>query len=318
MELIRGQHNIRARHFGCVATIGNFDGVHLGHRAIIDQLIRIGQKASLPTVLITFEPKPREFFAGQNAPARLTRFREKVEILLGTPLDRVLCLRFNRELAHLSPREFVETLLVGRLGIKHLIVGDDFRFGRNAQGDIAYLREAGARHDFQVAQHATFHVDGIRVSSSWIRTTLAAGDMDLAAKLLGRSYSMDGRVIQGDQIGRTLGFATANIRLRRLVSPLAGVYAVLVHGITDQPCPGVANVGTRPTVSGSLNQLEVHILDFMGDIYGRHVRVDFLHHLRSERRFGSMDELRNQIQRDIQAARGRFADLSPPRALNSQ
>ncbi len=321
MELIRGQHNIQLRHFGCVATIGNFDGIHLGHQAIIGQLERIGNQTDLPTLLITFEPKPREFFAGGKAPARLTRFREKMRILMNTSLQRVLCLRFSQSLANLHPQQFVETLLVEKLGIRKIIVGDDFRFGRNATGDVDFLRNAGIRYGFEVIQRATYCVNSKRVSSSWIRDALAKGNMELAAILLGHPYSMHGRVAQGDRIGRTIGFATANIRLRRLVSPLSGVYAVQVHGIVEHPLPGLANVGARPTVSGSRNQLEVHILDFDGDIYGRHVEVDFLHHLRSEQQFESLQALRSQIQRDAQVTRRFFAQRghsdkqSKPRVL---
>ena len=308
MEFIRGQHNLKPHHRGCAATIGNFDGVHLGHQAVIEQLVRVGRTLGLPTVLITFEPKPREFFAGRKAPARLTRFREKMYALMDTPLERVFCLRFNRSLASLSPQNFVEDVLVNGLEIRQLIVGDDFRFGRNAEGDVDFLREAGIRYSFQVTQTDTFCVDGHRVSSSRIRSALANGNLDQAARLLGRPYSMDGRVAQGDRIGRTIGFATANILLRRLVSPLSGVYAVQVHGVAEKPLPGVANVGTRPTVGGTESQLEVHILDFKGDIYGRHVKVDFLHHLRSERQFESLDALRSQIQQDTREACAFFID----------
>jgi riboflavin kinase/FMN adenylyltransferase len=308
MELIRGQHNLRPRHRGCVATIGNFDGVHLGHQAIITQLVRIGRATELPTVLITFEPKPREFFAGENAPARLTRFREKMQILMATTLDRLLCLRFNRSLANLSHLEFLEDVLVCGLGVKQIIVGDDFKFGRKAQGDVAFLREASAAHAFKVIQRDTYRVDGKRVSSSWVRESLATGDMMLTARLLGRPYSMQGRVTPGDRIGRTLGFATANILLRRLVSPVSGVYAVQVRGLSEEALPGIANVGTRPTVKGKRSQLEVHIFDFERNIYGSHVQVDFLHRLRSEQAFDSLENLRKQIERDAGEARTFFAD----------
>lgn len=307
MELIRGQHNLRPQHRGCVATIGNFDGVHLGHQAIIAQLVSIGRANELPTVLITFEPKPREFFAKNNAPARLTRFREKMQILMATTLDRVLCLRFNRSLAELSHTDFLERVLVHGLGVRQIIVGDDFKFGRKAQGDVAFLRAAGAAHNFKVIQRNTYRVDGKRVSSSWVRESLATGDMMLAARLLGRPYSMQGRVAQGDKIGRTIGFATANIQLRRLVSPVSGVYVVQVSGLSQAALPGIANVGTRPTVNGKQSQLEVHLLDFERNIYGYHVQVDFLHRLRSEQAFDSLERLREQIERDAGEARIFFA-----------
>lgn len=303
MELIRGQHNIKPHHHGCVLTIGNFDGVHLGHQAIIQQLAHIAEDAGLPAVLMTFEPQPQEFFAGDNAPARLTRFREKWDVLETSSLDRVLCLRFNRALASLPPEEFIEQLLLARLGVKYIVVGDDFRFGRNGAGDISLLRSVGENNGFQALNCHTYQFNERRISSSWIRETLAQGDLVLARQLLGRPYSMQGHVTYGDQLGRTIGFATANIALQRSVSPLTGVYAVQVLGLSGHALAGVANIGTRPTVGGLQTRLEVHLFDFEENIYGRYIKVLFLKKIRNEQRFDSFATLQEQIRRDAEQAR---------------
>jgi len=308
MELIRGQHNLRPRHRGCVATIGNFDGVHLGHQTILAQLAEQAARLRLPRLVITFEPQPQEFFAGPNAPpARLMRLREKLQALAGLGIERVLCLEFDHRLATMPAPTFIETLLVDQLGIRYLVVGDDFRFGHRRAGDFAMLVEAGQRHGFAVADNHSYILDGERVSSTRIRQALGQGDLELAARLLGRPYDMCGRVAHGDRRGRTIGFPTANIHLHRRVTPVYGVYAVLLSGPELRPWPGVANVGRRPTVRGTREQLEVHLLDYRGDLYGRHVKVDFLHYLRPEQRFESLDALRRQIQQDEQAARAYFS-----------
>lgn len=308
MELIRGQHNLRPRHRGCVATIGNFDGVHLGHQAILTQLSRQAARLRLPRLVITFEPQPQEFFASPTAPpARLMRLREKLVALDGLGIERMLCLKFDHGLAAMPAEVFIEQLLVDRLGIRYLVVGDDFRFGYRRLGDFALLVKAGQRHGFEVADTASHLLDGERVSSTRIRQALAQGDLELATRLLGRPYDICGRVAHGDQLGRTLGFPTANIHLHRRLTPIGGVYAVLMSGAGLRPWPGIANIGRRPTVSGKDERLEVHLLDFRGDLYGRHVKVDFLHYLRPERRFDSLDALRRQIRQDEYAARGWFA-----------
>ena len=303
MELIRGQHNIRLRHHGCALTIGNFDGVHLGHQTIATQLMQLAEDAGLPSLLMIFEPQPREFFAGANAPARLTRLREKIIALQQTQLDRVLCLRFNHALAHMSPQAFVEQLLVKQLGARYIVVGDDFRFGHRGAGDVALLRSMGERCGFQVLRCDTYLIDHRRVSSSWIRQTLRDGDLVQAARLLGRRYSIQGRVQWGDQIGRTLGFPTANIALHRQIIPLAGVYAVRIQGLAPPSLPGVANIGKRPTLAGQEPRLEVHLFDFDRDIYGHNISVEFWHKLRGEQRFESLAALQVQIQRDAEQAR---------------
>lgn len=308
MELIRGQHNLRPRHRGCVATIGNFDGVHLGHQAILAQLAEQAARLRLPRLVITFEPQPQEFFAGPTVPpARLMRLREKLLALDGLGIERVLCLEFDHRLAAMPAETFIDELLVHRLDIRYLVIGDDFRFGHRRAGDFAMLVEAGRRQGFEVADNHSYIVDGERVSSTRIRQALSQGELDLAARLLGRPYDMCGRVAHGDRRGRTLGYPTANIHLHRRVTPVYGVYAVLTSGPGLPPWPGAANVGRRPTVQGVREQLEVHLLDFQGDLYGRHVRVDFLRYLRPERRFESLDALRQQIQRDESDARAWFA-----------
>lgn len=309
MELIRGQHNLRSWHRGCVATIGNFDGVHLGHRTILEQLARQAAQLRLPRMVITFEPQPQEFFVGPNAPpARLMRLREKLLALEGLGIEQVLCLKFDRRLAAMPASIFIEELLVQRLGVRYLVVGDDFRFGYRRAGDFTLLVSAGQQYGFEVADTHSHSVDGERVSSTRIRQALAQGDLETAARLLGRPYDMCGRVAHGDRIGRTLGFPTANIRLHRRVTPLYGVYAVLMSGAGLQPWPGVANIGHRPTVQGVRPQLEVHLLGFHGDLYGQRVKVDFMRYLRSEQRFESLPALRAQIQRDAHAARTYFSE----------
>jgi riboflavin kinase/FMN adenylyltransferase len=259
-------------------------------------------------LVITFEPQPQEFFAGPKAPpARLMRLREKLLALDGLGIERALCLKFSRQLAAMPAPAFIEELLVARLGIRYLVVGDDFRFGHRRAGDFAMLVEAGQRHGFEVANTYSYILDSERVSSTRVRQALGQGDLELAARLLGRPYDMCGRVAYGDQIGRTIGFPTANIHLLRRVTPVYGVYAVVMSGPGLQLWPGVANIGHRPTVRGVRAQLEVHLLDFQGDLYGQQVKVDFLHYLRSEQRFESLDALRRQIQRDERAARAYFA-----------
>jgi riboflavin kinase/FMN adenylyltransferase len=308
MQLIRGLHNLKPAHRGCVATIGNFDGVHLGHQAVIGQLAEKAAELGLPSVVVTFEPQPPEFFAPERAPARLTRFREKLQALRRFSVGRVMSLRFDEHLATLSPEEFVRLLLVEGLAVRYLVVGDDFRFGKGRAGDFRMLQEAGRAHGFQVINLHTFSVDGERVSSTRIRNALAEGRLADAEKLLGRPYRMCGRVAHGDKRGRLIGFPTANIHLHRTRTPVSGVFAVEMFGLEREPLQGVANVGSRPTVGGTRALLEVHLFDFAGDVYGRYVHVDFVHKLREERRFESFDALKQQILLDADAARDYFRD----------
>lgn len=305
MQLIRGLHNLNPSHHGCVATIGNFDGVHRGHQAVFNELLEEGRRLGLPATVITFEPQPLEFFAPDKAPARLTRLREKLQAIGSSGIQRVLLLEFNHHLAAMSAEDFVQRILVDGLGIRHLYVGDDFRFGQGRQGDKALLQRMGQQHGFAVDNLCTVSLDGERISSTRIRRALEQGDLATAAACLGRPYRVCGRITHGDKRGRTIGFATANVDLKRKVCPLHGVFAVRVSGIeTDRALPGVANIGTRPTVSGKPRYLlEVHLFDFAGDIYGRHVEVEFVQHLRGERRFDSFELLRQQIVLDSQQAR---------------
>jgi riboflavin kinase/FMN adenylyltransferase len=311
MELIRGLHNLKPRHQGCVATIGNFDGVHLGHQAVIRQVMDKAKELGLPVVVITFEPQPQEFFCPDDVPARLTRFREKLLVLESLFVDRVLCLRFNRHLASLTADEFVQRILVNGLGIKYLVVGDDFKFGKDRSGDFEYLQSIGPELGFEVSDTDSFSFAGERVSSTGIRTALETGDLLLAKQMLGRDYGMCGRVAHGDKRGRTIGFPTANIYLHRKSSPLYGVYSVQLHSkhpqIGGRVVNGIANVGQRPTVGGTRTLLEVHLFDFAGDIYGAYVDVTFLQKIRDEQRFESFEALKAQIVRDVEQAKAFFA-----------
>lgn len=313
MELIRGWHNLRPQHRGCVATIGNFDGVHLGHQAVIGQLAEKAQELGLPTQVILFEPQPQEFFHPDAAIPRLTRLREKLQALRRFSVDRVLCLRFDSRFAAMEPEEFIRRILIDGLGVRYLVVGDDFRFGHKRRGDFDMLAAAGAKHGFQVVNMHTVTIDAERVSSTRIRATLAAGDLATAEKLLGRPYRMCGRVAHGDKLGRTLGFPTANIHLHRKATPITGIFAVEVFGLRIEPVPGAANVGTRPTVGGTRTLLEVHLLDFHEDIYGEQVQVNFLRKFRDEKRFDSLDELRRWITRDVEDVRAFFREYHPAR-----
>lgn len=309
MQLIRGLHNLRPEHRGCVATIGNFDGVHLGHQAVIGQLAEKADELCLPTVLITFEPQPMEYFR-PRAPSRLTRLREKVQALRRFRVDRLLCLPFNRALAEMPAEAFIERVLVAGLGVKYLVVGDDFRFGKNRSGDFAMLQKAGEQFGFQVVNMHTFMIDEQRVSSTRVREALNSGELAEAERLLGRSYRMSGRVAHGEKLGRQLGFPTANIHLHRKATPLQGIFVVEVFGMQGEPLPGVASLGTRPTLDGKKTILEVFLFDFDRDIYGKYLHVSFLHKLRDEARFATLDALTVQIAKDVEDARQYFEKLN--------
>jgi len=304
MRVIRGLHNLKLEHRGCVATIGNFDGVHLGHKAVFGRLLEKGHALGLPGTVITFEPQAMEYFAPDAAPARLTRLREKLAALMDCGIEQVILLEFGPKLARMEARKFVHKLLVDGLGVRHLLVGDDFRFGRGREGDFRLLEAMGREHGYAVEDlHTVTHGDE-RVSSTRIREALARGEFELARHLLGRPYRICGRIGHGNKRGRSIGYPTANLNLHRRVSPLRGVYAVMVGGVADHPWPGVANVGNRPTVDGGARYLlEVHLFDFEGDIYGRHAEVEFQLKLRDERKFESFDQLKEQIDRDVVAAR---------------
>ena len=289
-----------------VLTIGNFDGVHVGHRALLAHLREVGAARGLLPAVLTFEPHPREFFAPNAAPARLSTLREKLELLAEDGVQLACVCHFNAAFAALTACAFIEQVLVRTLRVRHLVVGDDFRFGADRVGDFALLQQAGERHGFTVATLDSVLVDGQRASSSGVREALAAGDLESAAQQLGRPYVMDGRVVHGDKIGRQLGFHTANIRIKHDPLPLSGVFAVEVAGLGPQPLPGVANLGRRPTVGGVRSLLEVHLFDFNRDIYGAHLTVRFRHKLRAEQKFPNFDALREQIARDVVEARAYF------------
>ncbi|GAA5217019.1 bifunctional riboflavin kinase/FAD synthetase [Corallincola platygyrae] len=307
MELIRGVHNLLPQHHGCVLTIGNFDGVHLGHQAVIGSLRAKGETLGLPVTVMTFEPQPQELFQPDIAPPRLCTLTEKVAKLAELSVDRVLCASFNRKLASLSAEQFVEELIVSKLGVRHLVVGDDFRFGAKRLGDFEMLRQAGAKHGFSVESTKSFCRQQQRISSTLIRQALACGDLTLAEEMLGRPYSISGRVFHGDKKGRQLGFPTANLALKRHKVALSGVFAVKVHLFEDDTVyQGVANLGDRPTMNGREPRLEVHLFDYQGDLYGKRIEVQLLDKLRDEQKFESFAALTAQIEKDTTQARRFF------------
>ncbi len=312
MELIRGRHNLRARHRGCAVTIGNFDGVHLGHRAVIEQVAARGRALGVPACVITFEAHPREYFNRDAAPPRLSRVRDKADAIAALGVERLLVLRFDRNLAEQEPETFVDRILVDGLGVQHVAVGDDFRFGRRRRGDIDLLHTLAPARGFDVEAAATHMVGGERVSSTRVRAALAAGDMATAAELLGGPYTVRGRVVHGDKLGRDLGYPTANIALDGFRLPTTGVFSVLACDASGRRLPGVANLGWRPTIQGERALLEVHAFDFDGDLYGAHLRVQLLERLRGEERFESLDALVERMHLDAEAAR---ADLAARGAL---
>ena len=288
-------------------TIGNFDGVHLGHRAMVGLLIDAARKRQLAPCVMTFEPHPREFFAPDRAPTRLTSLREKLELLDELGVEQVHVRRFDYNFARVSAEEFIEQVLVAGLNVRWVLVGDDFRFGARRHGDVAMLREALGRSGVEVAQMQTVLLDGIRVSSTAVRERLASGDLHGAAQLLGRPYSISGRVVGGEQLGKRLGFPTANLQLKHNRPPLAGIFVVEVLGLDQRPLEGVASLGVRPTIKeGGVPVLEVHLLDFARDIYGEHLQVRFLHKLRDEKKFADLETLKRHIATDIDDARRFF------------
>ncbi len=303
MQLIRGIHNIRPEHFGCVATIGNFDGVHLGHSEIIKRLKRLGAERRVPSMVVVFEPQPAEFFARGRVPARLTRLREKFHLLAERGVERLLVLRFTRELAAMPPDRFVGELLVRKLGIRALIIGDDFRFGSGRGGDFALLQELAERHDFVMEQTVPFLFIGKRISSTYVRDLLLHGYYHEAIRMLGHPYCIEGRVVHGHKRGREWGFPTINLDLHRRKSPIAGIFAVKVHGLGAQPRPGVGYVGSRPTIDDPRFVLEVHIFDYDAECYGQYVGIEFIDKIRDDIKFDSFAAMAEQIGRDCESAR---------------
>lgn len=308
MRLIRGIPHLPVFKSGCVLTIGNFDGVHLGHKAVIEKLAERGKTLGLPVVILIFEPQPLEYFLGVDAPPRLTRLREKAIQFAKLPVDDLVIVRFNKQFADSDAERFVEEVLVNRLNVKHLVIGDDFHFGKARKGDFAMLKEKGKVSGFEVEDTGSWQMDGQRVSSTSIRNALAIGDLKKAEAMLGYHYSVCGRVVHGDKRGRIMGYPTANIRMARKNIPVSGVFAVTMTGIDSLEFQGVANVGIRPTVDGSDKVvLETYLFNFDQDIYGYTVEVHFKKKIRAERRFQTMDGLKAQIVNDVIEAKRFFA-----------
>lgn len=305
MELVRGSLNVRESLCGGVVTLGSFDGVHLGHQALVRATVTLARRLGVPAIMLSFEPLPREYLQPQAPPARLTNLRERWRVLQGMGLDALVLLRFGEALRQMTGNEFLE-LLTKRLAVRGVVVGHDFRFGRGGEANAEFLQVAGREAGFSVEVVSPVETEGARVSSSAVRTALANGAFGEAARLLGRPYSMRGRVVAGQQLGRTLGFPTANLRLRRRVSPLQGIYAVRVKGVADEGWPAVASLGTRPTVGGVEPLLEVFLLDYSADLYGRELEVEFIAHLRDELRFESVELMVAQMHRDVAVARERL------------
>jgi len=285
-------------------SVGNFDGIHRGHQAMLQRLLAGARKRGLESCVLTFEPHPREFFAAQTAPTRLTSLREKLELLAAHGIERTHVQRFDRPFAALAPEVFVEQVLAKRLKARWLLIGEDFRFGAKRAGDLALLKRLGPQFGYEVEVLPAVARAGARVSSSAVRAALAGGDLAAAEDLLGRPYSISGRVVHGRKLGRELGFATANVQLKHNRPPLTGIYAARVHGVGTSSRPAVVSLGVRPTITASGRAvLEVHLFDFSDDLYGAHMRVDFLHKIRNEEKYPDLGALKAQIERDVQAAR---------------
>ena len=302
MQLVRGIHNIQPEDHGCVLTIGNFDGVHKGHQRVIEALVARAKALNCTAAVLVFEPQPQELFAADKAPARLCRLRDKYALLEKLGVERLICVNFTRKFASQSAKQFIEHLLVEKLGIKHLIVGDDFHFGKNRLGDFAMLSEAGEEFGFAVTDTASCKMADCRVSSTAIRHALEQDNLTDVENMLGRPYSIIGKVFHGDKRGRQLGFPTANVLLKRRKSPLDGVFAVVVktnNGIFN----GVANIGSRPTINGLRQQLEVHIFNFDDDLYGQCIEVIIKKKLRQVMKFDSLEALTAQIKLDSEQAK---------------
>ncbi len=299
-------------HSPVALTIGNFDGVHLGHRAMLDELARASHRLGILSCVMIFEPQPREFFAPDKAPARLTSLREKLEQLEACGVNHVHVCRFNYAFAQIAAQDFIERVLVRGLGVRWLQVGDDFRFGSRRAGDFVMLKQEAPRLGFEVKALPSVMVEGLRVSSTAVRDALAAGDCARAARLLGRTYGIGGRVVRGDQLGRKLGYPTANVQMKHNRAPLCGIFAVEVHGAAQNVVRGAASLGVRPTVKvqGASAVLEVYLFDFKEEIYGHSIRVDFLHKLRDEEKYADLETLKRQIALDVENAQKYFQNAS--------
>ena len=307
MQILRSLHSSDAR--PCAVTIGNFDGVHRGHQSLLHELQQAAQMRGLQTAVVTFEPHPREFFTPQQAPVRLTSLREKLELFRAAGIDRVHVCRFNAMFARKTADEFIHALH-DDLHAKYVLIGDDFRFGSGRSGDFALMRQIGAQRGFEVAAvHSVLH-DSVRISSTAIRAALVAGKLDVARDYLGRPYSISGRVVHGDGMGRKIGFPTANVQMKHNLPPLTGIYVVEAHSDGIGVLQGVASLGVRPTVHHDARRvLEVHLFEFAQQIYGKHLRVEFLHKLRDEEKYPNLEALTQQIARDVNNAKQWFVDL---------
>ncbi len=307
MQLVRGLHNLKSEHRNCAVTIGNFDGVHHGHQALLRLLAEKAGEKNVPSCLMSFDPLPHEYFSTNKPAPRLTSARERytsiIELDASLRPDMLLILRFDDSLARLTAEEFVSNVLVDALAVKAVVIGDDFRFGNGRAGDFAFLKSAGEQYGFEVLALSTHSVDNMRVSSTGIRQALLEDRLPDAERMLGRPYRICGRVAHGDKRGRTIGFPTANIRLNRPAIPLSGVYSVTLCSPELGDVPGIANIGKRPTVDGVRDQLEVHLFDFEKDIYGMNICVSFHHKIRDEKKFESFELLKQQIELDCVRAR---------------
>ncbi len=303
MEFVRGDYNLRSRHRGCVAAVGGFDGLHLGHRAVIERALTFARASAQPAAVVLFEPLPREFFDAPQAPPRLYPLRERVAILAAMGIERIVCLQFNARVAAIEGEAFIERVLVGKLGVHTLVIGEGFRFGRSQAGDVALLNAAASRHGFTTECVPPVVTDtGERISSTQVRAALKGGDLVQASRLLGRDYSVSGRVGHGSKRGTELGFPTANLALGRRPPPLRGVFAVTVEGAAAGPVAGAANAGYRPTFGGREFCFEVHLPGFSDNLYGRRLRVRLLARIRDEQRFDTVGELKSRIREDVEAA----------------
>jgi riboflavin kinase/FMN adenylyltransferase len=310
MQLIRGLYNLRPEDKGCVLSIGNFDGLHLGHQALLKLLCQQAREYQTRSCLLSFEPLPHEYFNhkhGKPGSSRLMNTREKLITLQqldsGLCPDALMLMRFSDSLAKMSAAEFIQRVLIDALSIRALVIGDDFRFGRGREGNIETLEQAARQHGFAITALSTHVLDRLRVSSTRVREALQQDRLADAARMLGREYKICGRVVHGEKRGRTIGFPTANIRPKRTASPLHGVYSVTMHTIEHGALPAIANLGTRPTVSGTEIRLEVHVFDFSGDLYGQNVCVAFHEKIRDELKFDGLDALKQQIAIDCETAK---------------
>jgi riboflavin kinase/FMN adenylyltransferase len=292
---------------GSVVTIGAYDGLHLGHRKLLERLNAMASRLDLPAVVVSFEPTPKEFFGGEKPPARLMRFREKFDALADSGVDIFYCPRFAEAMRDVSAADFIRRILVHGLNARHIVVGDDFHFARKREGTIEHLRKTAPVLDFDVEQVSSVIVDGVRVSSTAIREALADGKLQTATALLGRPYRMSGKIVRGNSVGRQLGYPTANVDLRRRQSAVMGIFAVRVYGLDGGPHDAVASVGSRPTFEGTKPILEVHLFDFDKDIYGEYIHVDFVAWLREQRKYDIVEDLVAQMHLDTDNAKSILA-----------